>query len=458
MSPRAKGLAAFVVVLLSVLPEISVAGGYSLAPRGARSLGRGGAFAAGPTDLSAAWLNPAALANLRGVQVLADLGVGFWSVAFERAADPAIAPEGFARVENMAPPAVSPSVLVGWDFGLDGLQATLGVYGPYAGDLGFDSIGPQRYSLVYLDMFDASYQLAVAARPLRWLAIGAAFQLRDLRMTQAVKLTAYTGFDPLGPPESRSDDILAEIRVASHFNPSGLFGVWLSPAEWIELGLSVLLPMHVRLPGSVRVTLPDDNPLFRNAWLDGDDVTVVLDAATVVRAGVALRLPRRFEVELDAWVEVWEPHRDIVLEVGDVTLRDIEGGMDIPMRDMTVPQDWHSSFGLAAGAEWEAIGERLHVRAGLFYDSGAVPDHTLSVAWLDSHKVGIAAGLSVELWRFAFDLAYAHVFFLPRTVEDSVVRQLNPLEPQEPELLSVVGNGRYESGLDLLALTVRAAF
>lgn len=448
----------FVIVALLAHAGLAHAGGYSLLPRGARNLGRGGASVAGLRDLSAAWMNPAILAHLRGVHVLADVGMGIWQLSFARSADPAISPHGFAPVENMAPPTFSPSVFLGWDFGLDWFQVTFGFFGPYGGDVGFDSMSSARYTLVYLDMFEATYQLAVAFRPFSWLAIGAAFQIRDVRMTQAVKLTVYTGFDTLGPPESTSDDVLTEIDVAKHINPSGLFGIWVGPADWVDLGLSVQLPMRVQADGTASVTLPTDNPLLRDAYVEGDQVSVHINTATVIRAGVALRFPHRFEVEVDTWAEIWEPHEDIFVEAHDVVVRNVEGGVDLAVNDMSVPQDWHVAFGAAAGAEWETIEDRLSLRLGVYYDSGGVPDHTVSVGWFDSHKFGLSLGLTVEVWRFAFDIAYSHLFFVPRDISTSQVRQLCPLEPQRAELLTVVGNGRYESSLDVVALTVRAAF
>lgn len=451
-------LAAALLAAAALAAPPAWAGGYNLMPRGARSLGRGGAFVASADDLSAAWLNPARLAALRGVQVLGDLGMVVWDVDFQRAADPSVAPDGFGLAENMAPPVWSPSLFLGWDFGLDWFEATIGFYGPYAGDLGFDSVGPQRYSLVYLDMFYAVYQLAVAFRPVRWLAIGAAFQIQDIRMTEAVKLSAYTGFDPLGGPEDPANDILVELDVASHTNPSGLFGVWAAPADWVDLGLSVQLPVSVEANGTVRAWLPSDNPMLREAWVDGDQVTVRLANALWIRAGVGFRLPHRFELEVDAWAEVWEPHSEIYTQVHDVVLRDVEGGMDIAFSDIVVPQDWQTSFGAAAGAEWEVLERRLHLRLGLFYDSNAIPDQTLSVAWHDAHKIGLCLGLSVEFWRMAIDVGYTHVFYVPRTIDDSGVTQINPLEPQSEAIPSVVGNGDYASAADAVGLTVRAQF
>ncbi len=141
-----------------------------------------------------------------------------------------------------------------------------------------------------------------------------------------------------------------------------------------------------------------------------------------------------------------------------MVVRDVEGGVDIAIQDMVVPQRWHVAFGAAAGGEWEVTEDRLHLRLGLSYDSGAIPDQTVSAAWYDSHKFGLHVGLTVEVWHLAFDLGYCHLFFLPRQVSSSELRQLNPLEPQVEELLSVIGNGQYESSLDAIALAVRAAF
>lgn len=419
-------------------------------------MGRGGALVAGARDLSAAWLNPGRLATLDGVQVLGDIGFVWWTLDFQRAADPDLAPNGFANAENIAPMVTSPSLFLGWDCNLDWLQVTLGFYGPYAGDLGFDSMGPQRYTLIYLDMFYAVYEVAAAVRPVRWLAIGAAFQIHDVRMTEAVKMTAYTGFDAFGPAENPSDDVMVEVDVASHFNPSGLFGIWVAPADWVDLGVSVQLPISVVATGTSRVTLPSDNALLRNAHVEGDQVTVELSAATVLRAGVSLRLPYRFEFEVDVWAEFWQPHEDIVMQAHDTYFRNVEGGMDIEVMDVTLPQDWQASYGVAAATEWEAIADRLRLRIGLYYDSGAIPDQTVSVAWFDSHKIGFGIGLSVEVWHLSIDVAYGHTFFVPRTIDNSEIVQVNPIEPQDPELANVVGNGSYQSSLDVVAISISA--
>lgn len=444
------------IVMMAAAPVW--AGGYNLLPRGARALGRGGAHVASVDDLGAAWMNPARLALLRGVHVNADVGLGFWHLDFQRATNLEVDPSGFENSENIAPPTWSPSLLLGWDFGLDWFQASIGFYGPYGGDLGFDSMASTRYSLVYLDMFQAIYQIAVAFRPFSWLAIGGAFQIQDVRMTNAVKLSGYTGFEPLGPPESPTNDILVELDVASHFNPSALFGIWAAPADWVDIGLSVQLPLNVVADGTVRAWLPTDNAMLRDAWVDGEDVTVHLATATTIRAGVGLRLPHRFQVEVDAWIELWEPHEDIFTEVHDVVLRDVEGGLDIEFGDIELPQDWDTSYGAALGVEWEAIIDRLSVRLGFSYDSSAIPDQTVTVAWFDSHKLGLFLGLTVEVWRFAFDIGYGHVFFLDREVDNSIVRQINPLQPQEEELYTIVGNGAYQSSIDIFALAIRAQF
>jgi long-chain fatty acid transport protein len=434
------------------------AGGYFLVPRGARNLGRGGASVASAADMTAFWVNPARLAHLRGVQLHTDVGLGLWQIQFQRATDPDIDPRGFPESRNIAPPLASPSLFGGWDAGQDWFEASLGVYGPYAGDLGFSAAGPQRYSLVYMNMLEITYQLAVAFRPLDWLAIGAAFQVHDVQVTQTIMLSAYTGVNALSRRESGSDEIYSEIEAAGHFNPSGLFGIWFGPTEWLDFGIAAQLPVNVKAKGQVSVDLPSDNALLRDAWVDGDQVRLSFALPTIVRGGLAVRLPRRVEVELNVAAEFWRPHRDLAVELDDVAVRDVEGGLDLTMDDITIAQDWQTSLSLALGAEWEALPQRLRVRGGAYYDSGAVPDHTLSVAWVDSNKVGLSLGLSVEFWKMGLDLAYSHVFFLPRKINDSEVTQINPIRPEEPELAAIVGNGTYRSSLDVIAASLRAQF
>ena len=94
MSALRTGLALFLAAAVITFGSTAQAGGYALVPRGARALGMGGALVAGATDLTAAWLNPAVLANLRGVHVLADIGIGYWWLGFDRAPDPAVAASG----------------------------------------------------------------------------------------------------------------------------------------------------------------------------------------------------------------------------------------------------------------------------------------------------------------------------------------------------------------------------
>ena len=53
-------------------------------------------------------------------------------------------------------------------------------------------------------------------------------------------------------------------------------------------------------------------------------------------------------------------------------------------------------------------------------------------------------------------MAYGHTFFVPRTIDNSVITQVNPIEPHDPELANVVGNGRYESALDVVGISISA--
>src|SRR5690606_1470373 len=76
-------LAALLSVLGALAPRRAAAGGFYLADRGVRPLGRGGAFVAGADDPHALWYNPAGLA-WSGDQLLIDASLSLFEVSFTR--------------------------------------------------------------------------------------------------------------------------------------------------------------------------------------------------------------------------------------------------------------------------------------------------------------------------------------------------------------------------------------
>src|SRR5579862_3129310 len=83
MTRGLRGLAAWAAVLSAIAPGRARAAGVYFSDRGARPMGRAGAYVAGADDLGAAWYNPAGLAEA-GTSVLVDFGYLHFTDSYTR--------------------------------------------------------------------------------------------------------------------------------------------------------------------------------------------------------------------------------------------------------------------------------------------------------------------------------------------------------------------------------------
>lgn len=318
-----------VVVVSSTLAAQARAAAYYVGEIGARSIARGGANLVNPKDPMAAWLNPAALTNAKGLQLDVDVNLVFLTSSFVRdcggiaegckaqadvhkeyaggahvydvkadrpAADPDYARsadpqnlgvlgtpsrfDGGAAVTNQAGVQPVPRIMLSWNldtFGLDGVALGAYVYAPSNGDFGFGADTPTRYTLVDRDMLELYYGLAAAYRYSHWIAVGASFQLVSAGLDQRVRMSGdlYANEDP-------NYDIEAHIAAYQHLIPSANLGVWTNPGKALgigdlELGGSVQLARSVKATGPIELSF---QPGFQADVLDANLVTIDATGAT----------------------------------------------------------------------------------------------------------------------------------------------------------------------------------
>ncbi len=180
----AAGALALFALALSALPSTAKAGGFYLADRGVRPLGRGGAFIAGVDDPHALWYNPAGLAY-SGDQLLIDATDTFLQVDYTR-----IDGGGTTLPTVSGHHAYLPIPTVAGSFSFDelpNLTFGLSLTAPNAALMdwpqsitvdGMEQPAPQRYSLLSMQGSILSTVTAgVAWRPIRELSIGFASHL-----------------------------------------------------------------------------------------------------------------------------------------------------------------------------------------------------------------------------------------------------------------------------------------
>lgn len=418
---------------------------------GAVALGRAGADAAEPDHGLALQLNPAGLARQPGLRATVDGRVAWQRVTFAPAT-------GEAPVSNDGAPFWAPSLVVSYGRGatgpLAGLTFALGATGPSAiGKLGYPAAGAQRYALVSSDTTIVYWSGAVAAAFNRWLAAGVTVQLVHgrARFEQAVWSGETAGTDP-------AFDTLARFDGTSGFIPTAILGVTARPTERVAIGLAFRPGFTFEAGGTLTTELPATAQAIA-AHQVGSRATFVLPLPDVVRAGVLVRPSARWLVEADVVLERWSSLRALELRPEGITIASDNLGTSKPLPNLVCPKSFEDAFSVRVGAE-VTLAAGLRARGGVLHETSAVPLASTSVDFPTWERDAVTLGASIALPRLPvfLDVAYAHHFQGARTVSGSRIAQVvTPcLTPgcTDPAP-TVVGDGRYEAALDVLALSLR---
>jgi long-subunit fatty acid transport protein len=484
------GLAALVVVL-GAGAGAARAGGFFLPTRGARALSHGGATVVSGDDLNAQWSNPATLfRSASWITVWGDLGLLNLNASFHRANLPQVMDwddryaDGFPAVTSSEwfP---DPAFAIGSNFGLKDWMFVIGMYGPYAGTTAWPdddprcaagqsasacatqcyqdpascewNLGPQRYSLITPERLLLHYQVSAAYRPIEELSIGVGLFVASFMMKERMKISAYPGI--FGWAEDPTLDALIELDAKDMVNFGAVIGVWGRPVRWLELGLAYVTPLAVRAKGKLSVRLPSSY-YFNDTTVSGSRIRLDTNFPMVLRAGVRFVDPKeRFDAELQVSWENWSTHDRIVVRPReDITFENVPGLGTYRVKTFTVREDFHDTVSVHLGSSVRAYRDILEVRAGYFWELGAIPSHTYTVQTIDSDKHAITCGLSAKRWGIRLDLTYAFVHLARREITDSTKRQINPLYEEDTGPYvdgrpTIVGNGRHRAHYHIVAMS-----
>ena len=446
---RVARASALLVSLFCLAPRLAEGAGLYVPDLGVRAMGRGGAFTARADDATAAWYNPAGFADQGGTRFYADTGFVKQSVNFQRT-DASGANLG-DPIGNTAFPFVIPFISISSDFGLHDFTFAFSMYGPYAGVYTYPATGAQRYSLIDSSVWEALYQLSAGWRPTKWLAVGASFQIVDVKARQKLAIAALAGTEG-------ESDAKVQFDVADHLTPNAHFGLLLSPTPWLDIGFSVKLPMPVHAEGQLTVDKEDlarlrtQSALLANLDLKGDQVGLDFALPLVLRSGVRFKQPR-WDVEVDFVYERWDGFSRLEIKPKDITFT-LGTSMPSLLTPIVQERGYGDAFSLRVGSDLEILPGRLTGRLGYYYETSAIPTQSLNASAVDMAKHGFTLGLTARWGAFAFSLAYAHVQLESATVTESTSRQINLtyIALEQPNLASTVGSGRYKSGYDILSL------
>jgi len=442
---------------LILLSSTALASGYFLPGRGVRAMSRGGAFVVGTNDSSALWYNPAQLAGQKGTRLHLDAAVIIPKMRFTRYPTEGV-DEIYYPVENQASPLPGATAGISSDFDLDDFVFALGFYTPYGTWSDYPEDGAQRYSNIHSENLAYSLQVSAAWEPFDGFRLGAGLSFFTLKISDTHAVSSFPGL--FGMPEDHDLDGMIQLIAEDAMIPNGVVGIWMHPGAWIpflegfELGLSFVPGVAINAGGSMHVRLPS-HIYYDNVYLDPEEppISVSLNLPWIVRGGIRYRYEDIFDVELNLVWEGWSCLDEIIIKTKLASYyREIPTIGDYLINTPILPRHYQDTFSVRFGGSSRPL-DWLVLRAGFLWEAGAPPDEYFSVATPDSTKFGIAFGVGTVLWAFEIDFGYMHLFMNERDISNSVslARQVNP---NNPEGSTIVGGGKYSSGVDILGLSI----
>jgi long-chain fatty acid transport protein len=463
-----KFAAALCVLACGGASSVAHAGGLYFSDRGIRPLGRGGAFVAGADDLGATWYNPAGIADA-GSALLVDFAWLNFGVDYTRQLV-VTNPDGTRQefnspgVHGNTPFLPLPTIMGSYAFGKD-KQFTLagGVLAPYVALTSFpDTVNgqpsPARYAM-------GSFNGSLMAVPGVWFAWKPIPQLRfgvgALALVGTFQTTVTFNASPpqslLAAPEDPAYDAAAQLAAGPVFAPTVNGGITYVPLEAVRFGVSGQGPMIIDAPATLKIRLPSA-PFFNGASQDGTQASIHFVLPAIFRAGMEVRPAKGLRIEVAYVREFWSAQQSININMKNVNLDNVgEGTMPpkIAIPNIVFPRGFQDSNSYRLGGEYHYVlgGYPVDARAGIAYETSAVPTDYVSVSSLDFNKVTLSLGGSLYIGRhWRFDGMYAHLITSSTYVNpyDAKIPRINPL--QGNPTFDAVNGGWYSASADLVGV------
>lgn len=453
------------------------AAGLYLSERGVRPLGRGGAFVAGADDLGAIYYNPAGLADVGKSFLLDGTYVHFSSDytrrSLVRQTDPNTGEtiseqiKTFDPVHGSAPFIPIPTVAFSF-VPKDKWTVAFGLWVPYAGIATYpDKVNgqpaPQRYSLLSLE----GSALAVAGGYASYmisptLRVGAGVEVLAGIFKSTVTFSGCVPDKFFCAPEQPDWDVLAELNVGPIVAPSANAGVIWLPHPKVRVGFSGHLPFWVRSSGTIKTRLPSAAP-FATARQEGEDADVAFELPWNLRAGVEARPMEKLRLEAALAYDGWGVHDSIRVDPQGVALKNVVGFPEtyyIP--SVNLPRQFQGAFSVRLGGEYRIpVGKaQLDVRAGVGFETSAVPNEYVSVLTIDSNKVTPTLGAGLTIGSVRLDMVLAHAFFFTQDVDpkQAKIGQVSPVVANPSPNPNIINGGTYAANATMIGLGAMYTF
>ncbi len=419
---------------------------------GSEQLSRGGAWVARASDPLATFYNPAGLAG-QDTKLTLQANFTIRSACFSRVAaandtsvDPLRDANGnFPEVCNEFGLGVGPQLAATFKvndrFGVGvAILAPSGVaqntWPEFVDDKNGPQAAPQRYMLLHGDALVLTPSIGVGWEPIDRLRIGASFQW-GVASVKFANAAAAVNADNLNPT---NNDIKADFAVSDLFIPGFTLGALWSPSDYVDLAGWFKWSAPIDASGDVKTSANYFRPAVARNGPDskvingdtsqpdcgtgkaittcgeGDNGHLSLPIPMEAKFGVRVRGPRvtvnqkhrRDPMSQD----VWDAEADFTFAnnqvIDNLQVRfpgnpdgsgvipvNGAGGTLPPIAD--VPHYYKNVFGVRVGGSWNAIPDRLAIRAGGFFETNGQDPQYQNIDFMGAQRIGLALGGTVRI-------------------------------------------------------------
>ncbi len=429
-----RALSSLALIACLVSPADGRASGFLLYEHSAAAQGMADARTAIADEPSAVWFNPAAIAQLPGVQ----LQVGLMGIlpkthyaAAGRPADPRTYPSmdpdgnGFSQVINDGENSVDaklkgytpPYLFATWDVLDSGVVVGLGINSPFGLGIYWPGDWDGRFIVTESDLVTIMTNPVVAVDLARLLGFADSLKLSlaagyqavwgEARMTQRIDLrigevlTGGAAQNPWGEMTLTGDGWAHGFNLALYAEWPGQVAVGLSFRSQMDLGLSGTARFHYNPAG----TLAKDALGLQLAPDDRTGGRVSLALPMHINAGVAYLGIENLKLAADIYYAFWRSYDELAIEFAC-----LDEGTCADLAMEPIPADWEDAFQLGFGAEYSLFGW-IPVRAGFAHITRAVPSETYDPSLPDGPRNQICAGFGFRGDWWQVDLAYMYIWW-----------------------------------------------
>ena len=431
-------------LMVSVLTAGAYAGGFALSGVSSKAIAMGGAFRGLADNWSAAYWNPAGLAQLEQTEI------NYMGIAI-------------TPIPKMNPNIRYGSYDVGykndqWRYAEEKTHLASNVSGfmklPSRDDVTFGLAVFAPYALgSKWNIFKPLYDDAVAEYPewdheatLRVVDIhpSIAKSFLDKKLMLGMGVSIYYGtidfqkalLNPTGLPRPHDNVAVDAFLEGNGWGYGANFGMLYKFNDKFQVGISGKLPSKIKFEGDVTNTLYAiyNNPLLIDLVSQATTAEELAQLAFIfttpdegvrrwkseatadfklpadIGIGFAYKATEKLTMTLDFSYTFWSRLESIVIEIDTATTTGDAppgGGND----ELVINTQWEDIFRLSVGGLYEVI-EPLEMRFGFFYDPSPIPAETFSPLFLDiGDKYSFNIGSALKLKNLEFGYNFEYIFF-----------------------------------------------